>query len=76
MPSPLSTTIPPLAELVSELVITAPSIMVSLFNTLPVVTGVSSVVEYASSTATGLPSSVTVIISLAVAVPPLPSLIT
>ena len=65
-----------MTELASELVIVAPSIMVSLVNTLPVVTGVSCIVLAVSSTATGSPSSVTVIISLAVAVPPLPSLIT
>ena len=66
MPSPLLVTVPPSVLVVSKLVMVAPSTTVSLSNTLPVVTAVSSVVLAVSGDATGLPSSVTVIVTVVV----------
>ena len=71
MPSPLFTTLPPCAELLSAQVTlrVSPSGSASLASTLPVVTGVSSSVVTASSTACGGVFSRTMVVSLSVLLP-------
>ena len=73
VPSPLITTVP-LAGWVTDWMVSAfPSTSVSLPST-GTVTGVSSAVVSVSSTATGLSlTGVTVMVTVAVSVPPFPS---
>ena len=79
VPSPLLATVPLLPWLKALMLagVRALSTSLSLSSTLAVVTGVSSLVLALSFTATGASlTGATVITWLAVAVPPLPSLIT